>query len=66
MSWQPLLEGNPKDRAWASVRAIRADFSLQERDPTLDTALAGGRTGLGPHLAGGNPASSRLVTEARR
>jgi lantibiotic biosynthesis protein len=46
MPWQPLLEGNWKDRAWDSVQAIQADLAALERDPAGGPSLAGGAAGL--------------------
>jgi lantibiotic modifying enzyme len=45
MSWQPLLEGEWKDRAWESIRAIRNELSRLD-GAAIGPSLAGGATGL--------------------
>ena len=46
MPWQPLLEGDLKDSARESVRAILADLESLGRDSWENPALAGGTAGL--------------------
>jgi hypothetical protein len=46
MAWQPLLQGDLKDRAWERIRAILHDLSTLAKDPAGDPSLAGGTSGL--------------------
>jgi hypothetical protein len=46
MPWQPLLEGDWKDRAEQAVRAILADLEAPRRGAASDPSLAGGAAGL--------------------